>query len=114
MKRRTEDPTLEIRRRIASLNAEMPRLEQAVDAGEDALDHALLACHDSRPYRSVVRTAHAALSTARHCLELLEADLADHHQQQHRAAAAPILKSSEGKIAALIDRFPVPDLRTHP
>ncbi|TXG87839.1 MAG: hypothetical protein E6R10_07185 [Rhodocyclaceae bacterium] len=92
-------------RQIAAIREKLPALDAAVEAAQGALDAALIAGSDSRPYRSHYRTSKAARAKADSALAAIEAEQASERQTAIVAAARAIEKKSHDARAKLLKKF---------
>jgi hypothetical protein len=92
-------------RQIAAIREKLPALDAAVEAAQGALDAALIAGSDSRPYRSHYRTSKAARAKADSALAAIEAEQEAESRERITAAARAIEAKAESARKRLIARF---------
>ena len=84
-----------LEKQVAAIREKLPGLDAAVDAARQALDDALVAGNDSRPYRGHLRMTVAARAKAERAL----ADLAAQQQAERQAALVAQARAIEQKAA---------------
>ena len=94
-----------LEKQVAAIREKLPGLDAAVDAARQALDDALVAGNDSRPYRGHLRMTLAAKAKAERAL----ADLAAQQQAERQAALVAQARGIEARAEAarkkLLARF---------
>lgn len=94
-----------LEKQIAAIRDKLPGLDAAVEAARLALDDALVAGNDSRPYRGHLRMTVAAKGKAERAL----ADLAAQQQAERQTAIIASARAIEAKAEAarkkLLARF---------
>lgn len=92
-------------KQIAALQEKLPGLDAAVEAARQALDDALVAGSDTRPYRGHWRMTVAARTKAERAI----ADLAQQQRDERQAAIVAQARAIEAKAEAarkkLLARF---------
>lgn len=91
--------------RIAALQSQLPKVDAAVAAAQLALDAALLAGQDSRPFHGALRLARASRLHAERAIENVIASQKDAERQRHADAAAPIDAATAKATADLVARY---------
>lgn len=84
-----------LEKQVAAIQEKLPALDAAVEAARLALDDALVAGNDSRPYRGHLRMTLAARAKAERAL----ADLAAQQQAERQAALVAQARAIEQKAA---------------
>ena len=84
-----------LEKQIAAIQEKLPALDAAVEAARLALDDALVAGNDSRPYRGHLRMTLAARAKAERAL----ADLAAQQQAERQATLVAQARAIEQKAA---------------
>lgn len=104
MNARTRKPDA-LEKQIAAIQEKLPALDAAVEAAQQALDAALIAGSDSRPYRGHLRVTLAAKAKADRAIGELAAQQRDERQAGIVAAARAIEAKAEAARKKLLDRF---------
>ena len=94
-----------LEKQVAAIQEKLPALDAAVEAARLALDDALVAGNDTRPYRGHLRMTIAARTKAERAL----ADLAAQQQAERQTAIVAAARSIEARAEAarkkLLARF---------
>lgn len=92
-------------RQIAAIKERLPQLDAAIAAAQQALDDALVAGSDSRPYRGHLRTSIQARKKADSALAAIVAEQEAERQTAIVAAARVIETKAESARKKLLARF---------
>ena len=92
-------------RQIAAIREKLPALDAAVEAAQGALDAALIAGSDSRPYRSHYRTSKAARAKADSALAAIIAEQEAERQAAIVDTARVIEKKASDARTKLLKKF---------
>lgn len=94
-----------LEKQVAALREKLPQLDSAVEAARSALDDALVAGNDSRPYRGHLRMSIAARTKAERALAAVLAEQEAARQVVIVAAARVIEAKAEAARKKLLSRF---------
>lgn len=104
MNARTRKPDA-LEKQIAAIREKLPQLDAAVEAARLALDDALVAGNDTRPYRGHLRMSIAAKTKAARALAAVLDEQEAARQVGIAAAARAIEAKAEAARAKLLKKF---------